>query len=101
MPAHQINLSDHDAALRVLLALVLEAGGELRFKASTYDSLDRTRLVILDFDKRKNQVIIRSTSDWGGFASVPPESAAWSQPRDSAPMERARVAATRSAEAHS
>src|SRR5262249_23573692 len=72
---------------------VLENDGELRLKASTYDTQERQKLLTVDFDKRKSEIILRATSDFGNVVKVPPESYAWTQPAQTAPLERARVAA--------
>lgn len=93
MPAHNCDLNDSRNILRILLTAVLEAGGELRIKASNYDSLDRGRLLTVDYDKRKGQLVLRATSDFGRAVVVQPESFQWSLPPNVAPQERARAAA--------
>ena len=93
MPAHNCELNDSKSVLRILLAAVLEVGGELRVKAATYDSLDRGRLLTVDSDKRKGQLVLRATSDFGRAVVVQPESFQWSQPKEVAPLERARAVA--------
>ena len=93
MPAHSCDLRDPKNVLRVLLALVIENGGELRLKAATYDTQDRQKLLTVDFDRRKSQIVIRATSDFGSVVQVPPESYQWSAPPAQAPLERARTIA--------
>jgi len=101
MPAHAIDLKDPQSALRVLLALVVQAGGELRCKAVVYDQLDKGRLLTIDFDRRKSQIVIRATSDLASAVPVAPEAHQWVMPATAAPLERARVAATHEAEQRS
>jgi hypothetical protein len=93
MPAHNAELSDSKSILRILLALVLENGGELRIKATSYDGIDKGRLLTVDFDDKKSQIVLRATSAWGRAVVVQPESHAWVQPQTEAPLERARVRA--------
>ena len=93
MPAHNADLNDPKNVLRILLALVLKEGGELRVKASLYDSLDRGRLLMVDFDSKKGDILLRATSDFGRAIVVQPESAAWVRPPETAPRERARTEA--------
>ena len=95
MPAHSIDQRDPQAVLRVLLTIVLENKGEMRFKAANYDSLDRGRLLTVDFDRRKGQIIVRATSDFASAVPVTPESHSWVKPAETAPLERARVTAER------
>jgi len=97
MPAHAIDLRDPQSALRVLLTLVLQNGGELRFKACDYDQLDRGRLLTVDFDRKRSQVVLRATSDFASAVPVAPEAHAWVKPIDAAPTERARVQAEKDA----
>lgn len=101
MPAHSIDLKDPQSALRVLLALVIQEGGELRIKAMTYDQLDKGRILTIDFDRRKSQIVIRATSDLASAIPVAPEAHQWVMPPETHPLERARVTATRDAEQRS
>src|SRR5207245_668050 len=98
MPSHNFDLNDPKNTLRVLLAITLEAGGELRIKAPSFDSIDRGRLLLIDFDKKKNEIVLRATTDFGRVAVVQPENASWVKPIEAAPLERARVQAERDAE---
>jgi hypothetical protein len=93
MPAHNIDLRDPQNVSRILLALCIEAGGELRIKARTYDTQDRSKLLIVDFDARRSHIVIRATSGDGSAAKVAPESYQWTAPVAQAPLERSRVAA--------
>ena len=97
MPAHQIDLQDPKAVSRLLLAVVLSGGGELRLPAHVYDGIDRGRLLLVDFDREKSELVISATSDWGRAITITPESYAWTQPANVAPLERQRVAAEVSA----
>ena len=76
---------------------MLKSGGELRVKASVYDSLDAGRLLCVDYDSRKGDIVLRATSNFGRAIVVQPESSAWVKPIDAAPLERARVTAEREA----
>lgn len=100
MPAHTINLSDPQAVLRILLALILEEGGELRFMALTYDRMERGRLITIDYDQDTAEVVLRASTDMGAVVKVEPEAHAWSKPVEVAPLERARAAAAMEAEHH-
>jgi hypothetical protein len=97
VPAHNADLNDPKNILRILLAVVLRNGGELRVKASLMDSLDRGRLLTVDFDRKKAEIVLRATSDFGRVVVVQPESFAWTQPASEAPQERTRVQAEREA----
>jgi hypothetical protein len=93
MPAHNAEITDPKTVLRILLALVIEQGGEVRVKATSYDRLDRGRLLTVDFDGEAGQIVLRASTEWGRAVVVQPEAASWSQPANAAPRERARVAA--------
>jgi hypothetical protein len=93
MPAHNADLNDPKSILRILLALVIKNGGELRVKASLCDSQDRGKLLVVDFDPKKNDIVLRATSDYGRVVLVSPENIAWTLPREAAPQERARMLA--------
>lgn len=98
MPAHTANLQNPADVLRILLALIIEAGGELKFSAPTYDSIERGRLISLDFDRKTGQISLRATSDFSNMVHVAPEAASWTQPANVAPREVRRVEAVREAE---
>ena len=93
MPSHNFSLDDPKNTLRVLLALTIKNGGELRIKGSFFDSLDRGRLLLIDFDAKRNEIILRATSDFGRAVAVHPESYSWVKPASEAPTERARLQA--------
>ena len=93
MPAHNIDIQDPKSVMRLLLAVVLSGGGELKLPAHVYDSIDRGRLLVVDFDKATSEITLSATSDWGRVLVVQPESFAWTQPADAAPRERQRTAA--------
>jgi len=98
MPASNIRLDDLKALLRILLAIVTERGGELTFRCSTYDMQESAKLLILDLDRKKSRVIIRSSTGFGSVAKVEPEANQWSLPFQEAPLERSRIMATAEAE---
>ena len=107
MPSHNFKITSddglhpHEDVLRLLLALTIKNGGELRIKGTLFDTLDRGRLLLIDFDRKKNEIVLRSTSDFGRVAVVRAEGQVWSAPPESAPMERARIAAAHAAEERS
>lgn len=98
MPAHNCELNDPQTILRILLSLVLENSGELRIPATTFDSIDRGRLLTVDYDKKKGHIVLRSTSDFGRAVVVQPESQSWTMPPNLAPTERSRLQAERATE---
>jgi hypothetical protein len=93
MPAHNFDLNEPANVLRILLALVLERDGEIRIPAATYDSLDRGRLLTVDYDRKKAELVLRSTSDFGRAVVVQPEAVQWSMPPNLHPRERMRLQA--------
>lgn len=93
MPSHSLELNDPKTLARLILALAIENGGELRFKGATYDSIDSGRILLVDYDKKKGQVILKASSNFGRAMQVQPESYAWVQPQTEAPLERARTKA--------
>ena len=95
MPSHNLDPNDAKNVARLLVALALEHGGELRVKAITYDGLDKGRLLLVDYDRLAGELVIRATSDCGRAMIVPPENASWSRPPEEAPTERARIQAER------
>lgn len=101
MPAHTIQLDEPMAVLRILLSLIKEAGGELRFMALTYDSLEHGHLIAMDYDRDTAEVVLRASSSLGTMVKVTPESHQWSKPVEVAPLERARAAAAMEAEQRS
>ena len=82
MPSHNLDPNDPKNVARLLIALVMEHGGEVRIKAMTYDSYERGRFLIVDIDKASNEIVLRSTSDFGRAIIVPPENASWLRPQE-------------------
>jgi len=97
MTAHQIDLQDPKSLARVLLAIVIANKNELRIKACDYDSIDASRLLVVDFDREAGDLVMRATSSYGRAMAVTPENFQWSLPLTSAPTERARTEATQKA----
>lgn len=77
MPSHNLDPNDPKNVARILIALVMEHGGEMRLKAATYDTYDKGRFLIVDYDPAANEIVLRSTSNFGRAFVVPPENAAW------------------------
>ena len=80
MPAHLLDPNDPKNIARILLCIVMEHGGELRLKAATYESYERSRFLSVDYDVASAELVLRSTSNFGRAIPVQPESAAWSRP---------------------
>lgn len=98
MPAHLIDLQDQQAMGRLLLAIVLSTNRkELRVKAVDYDSIDRGRLLVLDFDRETSELVLRATTSFGKALVVQPEAVQWSLPFNQAPREVRRSEATKEA----
>jgi len=95
MPSHQIDLQDPKSIARLLLALTIESGGTLRIPAATYDGIANGRLLLVDYDKAKNEICIATTSEWGRVMNVVPEAFQWVQPPGVSPREVARTEAER------
>jgi len=95
---HNADLRGPQAVLRILLALVIEAGGELRVAGAGVDGLDSRRLLVADYDREHNQLVLRATSDFGRVVVVQPEGHEWSAPKEESLTERRRLAATEAAE---
>lgn len=98
MPAHALELNDPKTLARLLLALAMENGGEVRLRASVYDSIDRGRILLVDYDRKRGQVVLKASSDFARAVTVAPESYQWVAPPAEAPMERARIRAAAMAE---
>ena len=75
MPAHLLDPNDPKAVARLLVALALENGGEVRIKAPDYDNIDKGYALLIEYDRATAEIVIRVTS--GKIMLVPPESAAW------------------------
>ena len=100
MPAYTIDLGNPQDVLRILLTLV-SRDGELRFKMADYDELERGKLLIIDRDKKKGEIVIRATTDYGSVVKVSPEAHQWTLPMTEAPVERARLRAEEAAKRRS
>lgn len=92
MPAHSIDPNDPKAVARLLVTLVLSNDGELRIKASDYDSIEKGYALLVEYDRVNSTVVLRATS--GKIMLVPAESAAWTRQREEVPRERAEIQAT-------
>jgi hypothetical protein len=90
MPSYNLDLRDPQTALRILVCLIEQAKGELQLWAQDYDSLDKGKLLTVDYNRKKGIISLRVTSDNGGAVTVQPEAHAWTQPPQVAPLERAR-----------
>lgn len=77
MPSHNLDPSDSKNVGRLLISIIKEHGGELRVKAATYDSYDKGCFLIIDYDPVANEIVLRSTSNYGRAMVVPPENATW------------------------
>jgi hypothetical protein len=97
MPSYSLNLADHATLLRILVVLAEQAGGVLEFHSEDYDALDRSKLLTVDYDRKKGVNTLRVLGNASAAVSVAPEAHAWTQPPQSAPLERARTEATQRA----
>jgi hypothetical protein len=77
MPSHNLDPNDSKNVGRLLISIIREHGGELRIKAPTYDSYDKGCFLIIDYDPAANEIVLRSTSNYGRAMVVPPENATW------------------------
>lgn len=92
MPSHTLDPNDPTNMARILTCLVLEKGGELRLKAATYDSYEHSRFLVIDFDVAANEIVLRSTSNFGRVVAVKAENAQWLKTPDerNAPLIQAQ-----------
>jgi hypothetical protein len=97
MSSYNLDLRDPQTALRILVVLAEKSGGELCVSAEDYDGLDKAKLLIVDYDRKRGLISLRVTADNGCAVPVQPEAHNWTQPPQSAPLERARTEATRAA----
>lgn len=93
MAAYDLNPNDPKAIARLLVAFALAHGGELRLKGVDYDSIDKGFALLVEYDRATSEIVIRVTS--GKIMLVPPESAAWTRPKEEVPHERATIEAQR------
>lgn len=77
MPAHLLDPSDKENVARILACIVMDAGGELRLKASTYDSLDHSIFLVSDYDTKTGELVLRTTTNFGRAFVVRPENRQW------------------------
>lgn len=77
MPSHSLDPNDPNNVARILACIVMEHGGELRLKAATYDSYENARFLIYDYDRLSNEIVLRTTSNFGRAIAVKAENAAW------------------------
>jgi hypothetical protein len=100
VPAHNLDLNDPKSIARLLTCLVIhyggQHGGEVRIKASEYDSYEKGRLLMVDYDRTTGDLVLRSTSDFGRVVVVPPENSQWIRPQEDVPRERSRIQAEQS-----
>lgn len=64
---------------RILLALAVQNGGELRIQASEVDSLDTRRVLMRDYDPKTGDIVIRAGTPFAEFLQVQPEAAQWTK----------------------
>jgi hypothetical protein len=57
---------------RLLLAVVVKSGNELRIKESDID-IDTTRVLVRDFDSSTGELVLRASSRYCEFMKVEPE----------------------------
>jgi hypothetical protein len=98
MPSYDLNLKDPQTILRILVCLVAQSKGEVQFYAQDYDGLDKARVLIVDYNRKKGVISLRVTADNGAAVAVQPEAHSWTQPITSAPLERARTEAAQTAQ---
>jgi hypothetical protein len=99
MPSYALDLRDPQTILRILVCLIESTKAkELQFWAEDYDTMSHGKVLLVDYQRRKGLISLRVTSDNGAAIPVQPENMAWTQPPQSAPLERARAEATRQAQ---
>ena len=91
MPAYDLNPNDPKAVARLLVALALEQGGELRINAPKYDSLEKGYALLIEYDRATSEVVVRVSS--GKIMLVPAENQAWLRPKEEVPRETERTQA--------
>ena len=90
MPSYNLNLADPQTVLRILVTIVEQNGGYLEFHSEDYDKMDRSKLLTIDYDRTKGINTLRVLGNSSAAVSVAPEAHQWTQPPQSAPLERAR-----------
>lgn len=98
MPAHKADegrvcrTCGHNAArekyiTKLLLAAVKKAGGELRLPACDVDVLSEMGVLAKDYDSKKQEVVLRLSSQFADFFVVRPDvEEMWSEPRQTQPQ---------------
>jgi hypothetical protein len=98
MPSYDLNLKDPQTILRILVCLIeASKNKEVEFWAQDYDGMDKARVLVIDYNRKKGVISLRVTADNGAAVAVQPEAHSWTQPPQTAPLERARTEATASA----
>ena len=98
MPSYQINLADPQTVLRLLVCIVEQAKGkEVQVWAQDFDGMDKPKLLLVDYNRKKAVISLRATADFGSAVPVQPEAHQWARPPIDAPLERARTDATQKA----
>jgi hypothetical protein len=97
MASYNLDLRDPQTVLRILTVLVEQHDGELTFPAEDYDSLEKPKLLVVNYSRKKGIVFLRTTADFGSAVPVHPEAANWTNPPQTAPLERARSEAAQQA----
>jgi hypothetical protein len=97
MPSYNLNLADPQTVLRILVTIVEQSGGILEFHSEDYDKMDRSKLLAVDYDRTKCINTLRVLSNSSAVVPVVPEAHGWTQPPQTAPLERARNEATQQA----
>jgi len=96
MPSYSLDLRDPQTVLRILVCLVESSKAkELQFWAEDYDTMSKAKLLVIDYRRAKGIISLRVTEDNGAAIPVAPEAHQWSQPPQSAPLERERTEATK------
>ena len=92
MPGYDLDPNDPKAIARLIVAIALERGGELRVKAPEYDSIDKGYALLIEYDRLTSEIVLRVSP--GKIMIIPPESAAWLKQPQERPQQRAEMQAT-------
>ena len=71
---------------RLLLAMVRQAGGEVRIPESEID-IDTTHVLVRDFDPKTQEIILRASTRYCEFLKVEPEATNWVKPMEERMLE--------------
>ena len=96
MPSYNIDPNDVKSMARLLVAVCKDYGGILRINAATYDGIDKGRLLVVDYDRDKSQIVITATTESGRVTIVPPENHGWVRPPEESQREQRQVEAQKS-----